>query len=355
MQDTSPANAQFWNWFQAHGNRLTADLVGPDDAARERASDELHNALAAVHPGLVFLVGGAAEEPEKEFVISADAKRENVDAAKALAAAAPPMSGWKVVALRPRMDLSDSWAIRLEDEEVGPGDVWFRTEELEGGGLGLELCVKGLTPQNRRLRGLGAMLLMDHALGEADSLTLVEGVKAEPLPDDPAAAGLRPLADLPGHIDAVKRDRYPPPGRLSADLDSDWIGLKGKIAGKLALARANAGLKPVAGHPAYDRRLVVALPFNGVRDDGMPSTSEELHAIDDLEQRVMDSLQEGQRSLLAVTVTTNGRRDLIFYTADADAALERVAALRAEAGDHDLDTDVRLDTFWETYRNFVGA
>jgi hypothetical protein len=344
-----PAHAAFWQWFQRHGDRLLADMAGDDHPARERASDEVHRALAAVQPDLSFEFG--VDPSDKEFVLSADGKRDNVDVVKALVAVAPPLPGWRVVAFRPRMEVTPSTVVQLQGEEVGPDDIWFAETEEEAG-LGLTLYVRGLTVKNRRLRGLGAVLLMDHALGEHDALTLFAGLQAEPLPDDPAGAGLHPFAELPGRIDAVKQERFPPPGSLEVDLTEDWQILEGTLEDAPAIVRANAGLRPVAGHPAYDHLLVVSIPFRRVRDDGLPASEEEYVIVSDLGDRLADGLQEGQQSLLAAVVTTGGRRDLVFYTADAEGALARLDRL-TEGATHEVQTTVQRESFWDTYRSFV--
>ena len=57
----------------------------------------------------------------------------------------------------------------------------------------------------------------------------------------------------------------------------------------------------MAGHPAYDRRLEVALPFHEVRDDGMPGTEEEYNTVQEAGERIAAALaffrSRRQRSL----------------------------------------------------------
>src|SRR5436189_71206 len=81
-------------------------------------------------------------------------------------------------------------------------------------GPDLTLRVRGLTPANERLRGLGASLLAQHAVGERDALTMLSALNMEPLPKDPAAAGLRPFRDLVVVFDETRARKYPPPGAL---------------------------------------------------------------------------------------------------------------------------------------------
>src|SRR3954453_16316651 len=121
--------------------------------------------------------------------------RDGFDAVKGLVAAAPPLAGWRVGAFWPRRELSAEMVLCLEDEEVRPADGWFSDDQGKGD-LALTLFVRGLTPLNRRLRGPGAGLLMDHVLGESEALTVIGSVQAQTLPPAPAGRGLRQLAEL---------------------------------------------------------------------------------------------------------------------------------------------------------------
>jgi hypothetical protein len=348
------ARERFWQWFVANADRLRAAMYGPDDAAREEASAEMRDAVEEVAPGLILEFGRPPGDGPGQLVVSADGRPERVDPVKEFVASAPGLPGWEVVAFRPRMPVGESIEIVLQGERVGPEDIWFRVAPADDG-LDLTLHVRGLTSENERLRGLGALLLAQHAVGERDALTLLTGLRVEPLPDTPAAAGLRPFRELVGVFDAAKVQRYPPPGRLSVSPEGDWQMMEGTIGGAPALVLLHAGLRPVTGHPVYDSRLVVSVPFHESRPDGMPATGEEYEAASAVGDRVGETLQQGQQSLLAMTITGRGRRDLVFYTWDPAGALDRLAAVRAEGQSHAVEAEVEWDTFWGMYRAFCDA
>jgi hypothetical protein len=252
------------------------------------------------------------------------------------------------------MEIADSLEIVLEGERVGPADIWFRVAEDEYG-LELTLYVRGLNEQNQHLRGLGASLLAEHAVGERDALTLINSLHLLPCPEAPEAEGLRPFRDLVPVFDATRERRYPPPGSLPLDPEGSWGGMSGTINGAFASVMINTGLLELLGHPAYDRRLTVSILFNETRDDGMPATEEEFLAVRDLGDRLTDALQEGQQSLLALTVMTQGRRDLVFYTTNPGAALLRLEPLRDAEQTHRTRATFEYDTWWGFYRQFHQA
>jgi hypothetical protein len=351
MQPAS-AKTRFWQWFRANGDRLRAAMFGKDSEAREEASAEMREAVVEIEPGLVLEFSGAGDD-ERHLIISADGRPELVDAVKDLVASAPELPGWEVTGFRPRLPADGGFRISLGGETVDPADLWFAVEGSEDG-LRLTLHVGGLTKENEQLRGLGASLLAEHAIGELDALTLLGGLEIERLPRDPAAAGLRPFAELAQVFDQERERKYPPPGSLSLD-EGAWQGIEGEIDGSPALGLFNAGLISVAGHPAYDRRLEISVAFHDVRDDGLPASSEEFEAVRDLEERIAEKLEEDQQSLLALTIMTAGRRDLILYTSDAESALRRMEEIEDEARTHEVQATVERDTFWGLYRSFCQA
>jgi hypothetical protein len=138
------------------------------------------------------------------------------------------------------------------------------------------------------------------------------------------------------------------------DLDTKWGSLKGEMEGRLAVVRVNEGLKEVVGHPAYNHRVIITIAFNATRADGMPATREESAAIDGLEDLYRGAFQTEQESLLAVVVTTDGRRDLIFYTSSPQQAIHKFENdLRPLLRSHKAEFLVHPDAKWELYRDFV--
>jgi hypothetical protein len=346
----SPAHVRFWNWFKDNGDRLAELICGSDQDAREEAMNELSAAAREAEDGLVLEMAAADEGGVRTLVVSADGKYQLVDAVKDFVAAAPRVPGWRVVAFRSRDDVS-SFEIALADQRLSAADVWFDVRESENG-LSVTLYVRGLTPQNRKMRGLGATLLAQHAVGELDSLTLLDALDLEPLVEPPSSE-LQPLQNLASVFDEAKARRYPPPGSLP-ETEDVWSNLSGTLQGLPALVMLHTALRPLAGHPSYDYRLTVSIPYNA-RDDGLPASTEDYETACELGERLTEQLQKGQQSLLALTITTQGRRELVFYTARAGAALIRLEDARKELPGAQLKSTLERDTFWGRFRTFLDA
>lgn len=349
----SPAHEQFWRWFQENGDHLRAIVFGEDENAREDALDDLRDRVAEVQEGLILEFDHADKNQTCPLIVSADGKPEYVDAVKQFVAEAPAIPGWRIVPFRPRSDMENS-VIQIQGERVGMEDVWFEVNE-DDDGLSLTLYVQGLTPENERMRGMGAILLAEHSVGERDSVTLLNSLSIEPHTEDTEGNGLRALPELAQVFDAAREQRYPAPGSLSIDEEGNWLAMQGAINDSVAFIMLNGGLRPMAGHPSYDRRLEVHIPFHEVTDDGLPETKEELIAVQDLGDLIADTLEEGQESLLGLTIVNQGKRELVFYTSNPEGAIQRLEALTSQPLSHDFGHELEWDSFWGKYRAFYEA
>jgi hypothetical protein len=61
-----------------------------------------------------------------------------------------------------------------------------------------------MTQENFNQMMPAVIVLMDGAIGEYDAVMKVRNVHPASFPADPAAAGLRPLSELPGFIDGIE-------------------------------------------------------------------------------------------------------------------------------------------------------
>src|SRR4051812_24449432 len=104
------------------------------------------------------------------------------------------------------MPMGDGVEIGIGGERVGPADLRFAAEEGEDG-LDVTLHVRGLTKANGGVRGRGALLVAEHAVGEHDMLTLLGSMQGAPLPAGAAAEGLRPFRELVPLFDRTRQEK----------------------------------------------------------------------------------------------------------------------------------------------------
>ncbi len=193
-KDAPAAVGRFWQWFTANDERLfhfEQDL--------KPTFDILTAAMNEVDPDLTFEFG-PVEDGQREFVISAGGITRAFDTVRLLAAAAPAMLRWRVVAFRPRRALVN--VIEFGGIRVDPATVQYSllTSKTE---VGLYLFIPGYDEEDSRY-GQAGYLLLDEALGEYDVETKVGMI--EMFASETQTGGPRySLSELPDHLDGVFR------------------------------------------------------------------------------------------------------------------------------------------------------
>jgi hypothetical protein len=183
---------RFWIWFWQ-----SEELLFDFERDRDQIFAALATALAAVAADLTFEIGPRIEG-RRDFVISAGGIKSAFAAVKALAAAAPALPRWNVLAFRPRR--AAILAISFGGRTVRPKDVEFCVLS-NGSDLGIYLFFDGYRESERTIWGQIGYLFLDQALGEYDVETKVGPIKFFPFSAHPEAARY-PLPELPVIFDA---------------------------------------------------------------------------------------------------------------------------------------------------------
>ena len=138
------------------------------------------------------------------------------------------------------------------------------------------------------------------------------------------------------------------------DLDSNWTNSSGEIGGNPAQMRRNEGVQSLCGDPDWAAEVRVAIQISDVGDDGLPDGASEFEALDAVEDLYRDALQRGGTCVLALVVTMDGIRDLIFYTSNPDAVIrEFEERLKPATETHQVELTIRPDETWELYQRFA--
>lgn len=134
----------------------------------------------------------------------------------------------------------------------------------------------------------------------------------------------------------------------------DWANLQAEIQGGLPLfARIRTSLADRRVQARYGHEIAVVLQILEPDESGMPASGEELDAIDALEDRFKNHLEQGGTAVLALVVTTEGTRTLYFYSADPQPAIRTwETELQPTIRNRRVTFDIQPDPAWEAYRCF---
>ena len=205
-QAASPVEA-FWQCFAQEEARLRRALILASRGAKrlEETKARIVEDLQKIDPALSLDVGWAKDNVF-ELVLSAGGRRDLFPTVSAVAAAAPQLPRWRVIAFRPPRRSGLELCVR--GRTLGAEGLWFRLEPRRDQ-ADLGLYVAGLTAEEREpLKGAAASLL-DAALGEYAAATRIGAIDLKGLPEDPAAAGLHPITELRAEFDAIFPEARP--------------------------------------------------------------------------------------------------------------------------------------------------
>ena len=133
--------------------------------------------------------------------------------------------------------------------------------------------------------------------------------------------------------------------------DCRWNVLQGKNANQPMLVRKNESAKVLKAYGGYRARVGIAVKLLETTADGFPSPRE-LSVLNNLEDALAIAFEAKQNAIHALTITTSGFREYVFYskeTVDLSAALGRV---RAKFNDYELQSYAAEDADWRVYDEF---
>jgi len=181
------ADQAFWTWFAANADKLPADKV----AAVNQIQAQLDKDDPDVFAEVVFDPAG------NTLVLTADGKKDRFPDVKRIAAAAPKIAKWSIVAFRQRDH--ELMPLTMNGRALDPKLVKF-TSKPNGAQLDIRVFIPDYTDGDEALGNL-AFLALDHAVGEYDVETKLGGITLESLASAPPDAA--PLAQLPAAVDAL--------------------------------------------------------------------------------------------------------------------------------------------------------
>jgi hypothetical protein len=185
----------FWHWFRDREHDLF--YLERD---RERVFADLSAALRPIHPDLVFEFS-MEHNGQREFVISAGGLKAAFPAVMALAAAAPTLPRWKVVAFRQSRGLG---AVQFGGTVIRGEDLRVLADPAVGK-VDVDLLIPNYRPTPQSVYEQIGFLLMDQALGEYIVATCIGGVGFASLPSvvPDRAITLTELAELAHRVAAT--------------------------------------------------------------------------------------------------------------------------------------------------------
>jgi hypothetical protein len=189
----------FWIWLADNTARVQAGIKRDADQMAEEVGDQFEKS----YPGLVWEISPSDRGKPWLFCVSANGDRDLFPRVRQAVDEAPKVNGWTIQAFRPRGEVDST--ITLNGQTLDGDDVWCEVERARGGGVNLVLHIRGVTEETEDVLTNAAMILMDNAIGEYDSVMKIANLDLALLEDKPRPReDFFPLRDLPAFLDRVE-------------------------------------------------------------------------------------------------------------------------------------------------------
>jgi hypothetical protein len=182
----------FWYWFEQYMPALER-LISTDSGDYTE-----YNALSAKLSEFneVLVPEITMEKELYVLIISCDGNQEGIPAVEELTEGVREFPNWKIVKYRQPGSME---FIPVDGHEVKRDTIWLDWEKTPGGKYNLTFFRKWNS--SKRLYQTGAMLHLDHAIGEYNAMTRVGGIEFKKLGLFQSVDGLRTLDDLKAEME----------------------------------------------------------------------------------------------------------------------------------------------------------
>jgi hypothetical protein len=149
----------------------------------------------------------------------------------------------------------------------------------------------------------------------------------------------------------VAQQATPPAASAPPSSGDPWAG-RWSISettrdGQSILVRRNATAAALVADPRFPERVTVAVPLPRGADY---TPAADLNAI---EEHLVDALERDRRAIGVLVLTTDARREFVFYTSDAASAIRAIDDLGTTAAPYELVRHAERDPQWTMYGAFT--
>lgn len=195
----------FWDWFRENESALY-EATGRKDGVWDAIWDEVPKQLHQIDERLWFEVSHHPDGGVREFIVTAQGNVEAFDIADTVVGAAPELSRWKMISLKPALGFD--FKSNYEDLEFDPRKMWFMplSNPNRPGYVGLDVGIPGYDSEREQSTLNAVLMILDTGLGERAAQREIQHVRVSALPQDPESLGYIELPELPGYLAWRKRE-----------------------------------------------------------------------------------------------------------------------------------------------------
>ena len=342
--------ADFWHWFRDHEKAFFKVLKNQGNVERD-FFDKLSPKLNQLREGYWFLAG-MVDGDTAELVLTADGVVKNLVFVEELVAAATPINGWKLTALKPALD--------IKDVNIAMGDLAFNKNNLSfyanndpryPDEIDITVVHADYGENNKEAIINGTYIFIDNYLGELDAVTSIDNMQV--VGREQADQELIPIEKLKDFVIWRQKEfieKYE--GTRYNTENDDYHTLEATLEdGNPLLAIVNAALLAWDAKASHPWILHVEINY---QDNGQGMPDDKTYGfMNAFEDQLMLDLKDADGYLNIGRQTGGNVREVYFACKEFRLPSKVLDKFQAEYRDRlAIDYDLYKDKYWQSFNRF---
>lgn len=353
QEEETPINsyADFWNWFRQHEQGFAA-VIKANGNIEKKVFDVIRPKLHQLNDDIFYAVG--VHDGTVELVLTVDGKFKSIAAVEELVAAAPPMPGWKITAMKPAM--GSGVGLRIAGFDFNSTNIHFYANENAAYPDEIDITVvhDDYRDEEAKAMAQGVYLYLDNYLGELQFVSTIdnmaitgrEAATKEPVPIDK-------LEDYLVWREKEFVEKYE--GMRRSTADDKYSLLQGTVeSGRPLVATINADVLKWDRKASHPWIMVVTIQYKG-NSDGMPDDAT-LDMMEGIQNAIQAELKDADGYINIGRQTADGARELYYACKDFRKPSKLLRSIEKQyTGKADISFDIYKDKYWQSFERFGGV
>lgn len=130
-----------------------------------------------------------------------------------------------------------------------------------------------------------------------------------------------------------------------------WVLAKGTLDGHSLMMRYRKFSEDFPKNE-FPTRINMICSVKEQTESGLPTRSE-YERLGMFEEHLMNAVEDDEDSVLAMVITSSGKREFVFHTADAESFKQRLNHVYETKTEYPVDLDLEEDDAWEYINEFT--
>jgi hypothetical protein len=350
-EDKVESNQDFWNWF-IKSEKDFFNVVNERTNLQKGFFDKLSPKLNEIKEG-IYYVTGMYDDNTVELILTADGDIKNIAFVEELVSSAPTISGWRITALKPSLDVKDV-NIKMAGHEFNRKNIHFYSNEIEGYPDEIDITIvhKDYTLENKEAIINGTYIFIDNFIGELNSVTTIDNLNF--IGAKEALKELIPIEKLKDYLIWREKEFIEKYQGVRHNTEEDnYSVIESELeSGGIIMAVINTDLLDWDSKASHPWILEVKIKFDGNKNNGMPD-EETYKLLDTIEADIMEELKDIVGYLNFGRETSSGEREIYFACREFRKPSKVLAEIEKKFSHYlELSFKIVKDKYWQTFKRF---